>query len=46
MAGFNQLPNVEIWNVENINSTIRQIEFYRDPIFETDKALRLYEAGK
>ena len=46
LAGCNQLPTVEIWNVENINVAIRQIEFYRDGrIFETDKdALRLYEA--
>lgn len=44
-AGYNQLPSVELWNVENINIAIRQIEFYRDGgIFETDKdALRLYE---
>jgi hypothetical protein len=46
MAGYNQLPTVEIWNVENINIAIRQIEFYRDGgIFETDSdALKLYEA--
>lgn len=46
IASYNQLPNVEIWNVENINVAIRQIEFYRDGrIFETDNdALKLYEA--
>jgi hypothetical protein len=46
IAGYNQLPTVEIWNVENINIAIRQIEFYRDGrIFETDSdALKLYEA--
>ena len=27
---YNQLDTVEIWNIENINSTIRQIEFYRN----------------
>ena len=27
---YNQLHTVEIWNIENINSTIRQIEFYRN----------------
>jgi len=45
-ACYNQLPSVEIWNVENINVAIRQIEFYRaGQIFETDKdALKLYEA--
>ncbi len=26
---YNALDSVEIWNIENINSTIRQIEFYR-----------------
>jgi transcriptional regulator with XRE-family HTH domain len=46
IAGYNQLPTVEIWNVENINVAIRQIEFYRaGHIFETDSdALKLYEA--
>src|SRR5215471_18350114 len=46
ITAYNQLPSVEIWNVESINIAIRQIEFYRDGrIFETDKdALRLYEA--
>jgi hypothetical protein len=45
ITAYNQLPSVEIWNVESINIAIRQIEFYRDGhIFETDKdALRLYE---
>jgi len=27
---YNKVPTTEIWNVESINSTIRQIEFYRD----------------
>lgn len=27
---YNQLDTVEIWNIENINSTVRQIEFYRN----------------
>jgi transcriptional regulator with XRE-family HTH domain len=42
----NQIPAVEIWNVENINVAIRQIEFYRHGrIFEKESdALRLYEA--
>ena len=46
IAGHNQLPSVEIWNLENINVAIRQIEFYRDGhIFETESdALKLYEA--
>ncbi|RYZ26564.1 MAG: hypothetical protein EOP49_43290 [Sphingobacteriales bacterium] len=27
---YNRFPTTEIWNVESINSTIRQIEFYRE----------------
>jgi hypothetical protein len=27
---YNEVPSVEIWSVETINSTIRQIEYYRD----------------
>ena len=27
---YNKIDTVEIWNAESINSTIRQIEFYRD----------------
>jgi transcriptional regulator with XRE-family HTH domain len=43
---YNQLPTTEIWNVENINMAIRQIEFYRDSqMFESDyDVIRLYEA--
>jgi len=46
LALYNQLPSTEIWNVENVNIAIRQIEFYRDSqIFESDAdVLRLYEA--
>lgn len=42
---YNQLPSTELWNVENINIAIRQIEFYRDSqMFDSDKdVLRLYE---
>jgi transcriptional regulator with XRE-family HTH domain len=42
-----QKPSVtEFWNIEGINSTIRQIEFYRDSdVFESDKDVyALYEA--
>ena len=44
--GYNQMPSTELWNVENINIAIRQIEFYRDArMFESDEdPLRLYEA--
>src|SRR6185436_1923107 len=27
---YNKIPSTEIWSVETINSTIRQIEYYRD----------------
>jgi len=27
---YKQLPSVEIWNIESINSSIRQIEYYRN----------------
>lgn len=33
-----QIPTTEIWNLESINSTIRQIEFYREAnMFETEE---------
>ena len=33
---YNQIPSTDIWNIESINSTIRQIEFYREAnAFET-----------
>lgn len=43
---YNQIPSTELWNVENINIAIRQIEFYRDSqMFESDEdILRLYQA--
>lgn len=43
---YNQIPSTEIWNVESINSTIRQIEFYRDANnFETPQDISgLYNA--
>jgi hypothetical protein len=43
---YNQLPCSEFWNIENINSTIRQIDYYREgQIFQSDKdVLRIYEA--
>jgi transcriptional regulator with XRE-family HTH domain len=42
---YNEIPSTELWNVENINIAIRQIEFYRDSqMFESDKdVLKLYE---
>jgi len=43
---YNQVPTTEIWNVESINSTIRQIEFYRESnIFQNpDEVVELYRA--
>jgi len=43
---YNQLDTVEIWNIENINSTIRQIEFYRNAnLFSNhDDLLQVYGA--
>jgi plasmid maintenance system antidote protein VapI len=42
---YNQIPSIEIWNIETMNIIFRQIEFYRDgQVFESDEdALRLYE---
>ncbi len=34
---YNQLPSVEIWNIESMNILFRQIDFYRDArLFESD----------
>jgi hypothetical protein len=35
VAAYNRFPTTEIWNIESINSTIRQIEFYKEmKVFE------------
>ena len=43
---YNQIPSVEIWNMESMNIFFRQIEFYRDgQAFESDEDVyKLYEA--
>ncbi|MBD0332324.1 MAG: hypothetical protein ICV66_06690 [Chitinophagaceae bacterium] len=43
---YNQIPTTDIWNVESINSTIRQIEFYRGAnVFSTeDDVVKIYGA--
>ena len=43
---YNQIGSTDIWNIESINSTFRQIEFYREAnVFETDDdAKNLYTA--
>ncbi len=38
---FSQIPSTEIWNVENLTSTIRQIEFYHmTGTFKSDNDVR------
>lgn len=43
---YNQIPSVEIWNIESMNIIFQQVEFYRYAgVFESDKdAYMLYEA--
>ena len=43
---YNQVPSTEIWHIESINSTIRQIEFYRESnVFESSEDIKLlYES--
>lgn len=43
---YNQIPSVEIWNLESMNIFFRQIEFYRDgQVFESDEDVyKLYDA--
>lgn len=46
LALYNQIPSVEIWNLESMNIFFRQIDFYRDSrLFESPRdILRLYNA--
>ncbi len=30
LTTYNRIPSTEIWSIENVNSTIRQIEYYKD----------------
>jgi hypothetical protein len=43
---YNNLHSIEIWNIESINSTIRQVEYYHDTnVFTNDEEIYLvYEA--
>ena len=42
LNSYNDIPSTELWNYESINSTILQIEYYRDAgIFETAKDLEI-----
>lgn len=42
---YNQMPSIEIWNIESMNIIFRQIDFYRDAqVFESDNiVVVLYE---
>jgi BetR domain-containing protein len=42
---YNQIDSHELWNIESLNSTLHQIEYYLDnDLFATDEdALRVYE---
>ena len=42
---YNQVDTHELWNIESLNSTLHQIEYYLDnDLFESDEdALRVYE---
>lgn len=46
LGTYNQLNSFELWNIEALNSTIHQIEYYRDnQMFQSDlDVLKLYEA--
>lgn len=43
---YNQIPSVEVWNLESMNIFFRQIEFYREgQVFESEADIyKLYEA--
>lgn len=45
---YNQLDSEELWNIESINSTLRQIDYYNDSnIFSNaDETYVLYEAAE
>jgi hypothetical protein len=38
IRAYNQIPTVEIWSLDCLNATIRQIEFYKESnVFESDE---------
>ena len=46
VQAYMQIPTTEIWNVESINSTIRQIEFYREAnMFESEEEVKKIYVG-
>lgn len=46
LAYYNQINSVELWNIETVNSTLRQIEYYHESnIFANDEEIyKVYEA--
>jgi hypothetical protein len=46
LAAYNQMTAYEIWNMESLNSTLRQVEFYHDTaaFLHTEDLLHVYEA--
>ncbi|HEU4472231.1 MAG TPA: hypothetical protein VFR58_14160 [Flavisolibacter sp.] len=46
LAFYNRIGSVELWNIESVNSTLRQVEFYQDSnIFENNEQIyMIYEA--
>lgn len=46
LHNYNQIDSVEIWNIESVNSTLRQVEYYHDSnIFYNDEVIfMVYEA--
>jgi len=46
LSVYNQLPSVEIWNLESMNIFFRQIDFYRDGnVFQSDDDIILLYAA-
>src|SRR5258708_31655117 len=42
LESYNKIPSQEVWNVENINGTLRQIEYYNDTnVFTTKKDVEM-----
>ena len=45
LSTYNKIPSTEIWNVENINTTLRQIEYYKESnVFASkEDVLKIYD---
>ncbi|MEP6583476.1 MAG: helix-turn-helix domain-containing protein [Ginsengibacter sp.] len=45
LATYNQIPSTEIWNIENVNTTLRQIEYYIETnVFASkEDVLKIYD---